>query len=479
MPGWGRWAPALLCALAFGLAGAAPAGASWERQTQIPGEAFRPQSPLLGISCPSAAMCVSVGELDRVVSSANPTGGPSAWHVVTPEGAAETDCHESWTPRCPPILLRTVRSVSCPTKSLCVAVTGEGYVYTSTDPTGGAGKWQVADVDGSERDTHLLGVSCPTVSLCVAVSGERYTAGKVLTSTDPTGGASAWNEAQLDSTLDLRGVSCAAADFCVAVAQQGRMLVSTDPTGGVSAWRELGTPGGPGNLQGVSCTTAPLCVAGNSAGNLIASIRPSEPSAWFERDGGSSVQVTAIDCLPTRQCVAVDDNGDVITTEDAADRPWSLTQLIPYADPAGKTDFPLNGIFGVSCVSRSFCAIAAADGQIFTNDDPFGELTPQRHDGGGGRRPRRPRTIISTARVRETLPKRSRTTKALFRFHANGRVRRFLCSRDGGAFRRCHSPVRYRVGLGRHLFRVRAVGLTGLRGPVATKRFKVIENIFP
>src|SRR5262245_28523403 len=175
-----------LCAVAISSTATA---ADWRLQTQIDGERFRPNVPLLGVPCPTAKLCVAVGELDKVLSSTNPTGGRGAWRQVQPTGEAESDCHAHWSPPCRNPLDRRIRSVSCPSVSLCVAVTGEGYVYSSTNPTGSGDDWRVADVDGKERDTHLWGVSCPTTTLCVAVSGERFTSGKVLTSTNPTGGA--------------------------------------------------------------------------------------------------------------------------------------------------------------------------------------------------------------------------------------------------------------------------------------------------
>lgn len=298
----GLVAATLGCVAVFGgMTAASPetdsAAADWQLQAQIKGESYRPNLPLLGISCPSTSLCIAVGELDTIVSTTNPTGGDSAWHLAKPMGEAGSDCHEHWNPPCLSPQDRRIRGVSCPSVGLCVAVTGEGYVYSSTNPTGPGDDWQVADIDGTGRDTHLLGISCPTASLCVAVSGERYTSGKILTSTNPTGGASAWTVTQLDESLDLRGISCGTPALCVAVAEHGRLLVSTNPAGGASAWTEVGTPGGPGNLQGVSCAATVLCVTGNAGGNLLTSTNPTVASSWRETDGGSSVQVTGVSCL--------------------------------------------------------------------------------------------------------------------------------------------------------------------------------------
>jgi hypothetical protein len=458
--------------------GASPAtAADWQLQAQVEGESYRPNLPLLGVSCPSTKLCVVVGELDEIASSTNPTGGPSAWGEARPTGEAESDCHEHWVPRCPDPKGRRIRAISCPSAQLCIAVTGEGYVYSSTNPTGSGDGWHVADIDGSGRDTHLLGVSCPTASLCVAVSGERYTSGKVLTSTNPTGGAAAWKETQLDETLDLRGVSCGTPNLCVAVAQQGRLLVSTNPTGGASAWTELGTPGGPADLQGVSCAAIVLCVTGSSEGNLLTSTNPTAASTWQEAEGGVSIQVTDVSCLPSRQCIAVDNNGDVLTSNDptSGNGSWSQTKLIPYTQPNSPLKEPLNGLFGVSCVSASFCALAAADGQIFTSTDPFAVPPETSKSSGRSKKhgPKRPKTTIAKLLFPSTREQLEQPRVRFgVRFYANGPVRRFECKVNRRHFQPCRSPHHFNVGSkGVYAIRVRAVGTTGLHGPAAVKRF--------
>src|SRR5215204_2723302 len=75
-----------VCTAAIGLMPAhspitATAAADWQLQTRISGERYRPNLPMLGISCPSRSLCVAVGELDTIVSTTDPTGGSSAWHV--------------------------------------------------------------------------------------------------------------------------------------------------------------------------------------------------------------------------------------------------------------------------------------------------------------------------------------------------------------------------------------------------------------
>jgi hypothetical protein len=55
-------------------------------------------------------------------------------------------------------------------------------------------------------------------------------------------------------------------------------------------------------------------------------------------------------------------------------------------------------------------------------------------------------------------------------------VRRFRCRIDRRRFKTCRSPKAYRVGTGRHVFRVRAIGLTGFTGPVTKHAFRVYSR---
>ncbi len=477
--GSGLWLASLCISALWILPAGAASAAPWQLQN-LAGSGLNTR--VLGISCPSSTLCLAVGEGSGVASSTNPTGGGAAWRTVRP-GRGVTD-HEypppppGAPPNADPSTYRDIWAVSCPSVRLCVAVTFDGYVFSSTNPTGVEDDWKLTDVDGDGRDTHLTSVSCPTVSLCVTVSGERHTPGKVLSSTNPTGGPEAWSVVQLDESLDLRGVSCGTPTLCVAVAENGRMLVSTNPTGDASAWRELGTPGGPGDLKGISCAGTVLCLAGNFGGNLLASMNPAGgASSWTERNGGGSVLITGVSCLRSMQCIAVDNNGDVLTSNNptGSRADWSFQNVIPYRDPTNPFHGPDNAMFDVSCPSSSFCAIAASGSRIYTNPDPFANPSPA----PGGRRvrqPRRPNVRLAHVDRVHTLTATG-WARMRFRFYANGKVSGFLCRLDKRPVRRCRSPKQYRrVPVGKHVFRVWAVGLTGLKGPVALDRFRIVRN---
>ena len=124
-------------------------------------------------------------------------------------------------------------------------------------------------------------------------------------------------------------------------------------------------------------------------------------------------------------------------------------------------------MWGLSCPTASFCGISAARGKIITVEDPFSADPATGRKKKRRRAPKRPKTTIALA------PEPANRTsggvfKARFRFFANGRVRRFVCRIDRRKARSCHSPKLYRLGAGKHIFRVRAIGITGLKGPIAT-----------
>ncbi len=469
------------CAIALLAAFAAPTGAgaasNWTLRQLPPASSEASVPPLSGVSCPTESLCVAVGGYDTLAVSQTPTGGAARWEVVNPTypvGPGVT-CVEG-EPHCPTPGGR-LQAVSCASRSLCVAVSYEGFVYVSTEPAGGAGAWSSTVVNDGDGATHLTAVSCPSPALCVAVSGgsNNSNGGKVLTSTNPTAGQ--WQVTRLGSSLDLRGVSCGTPSLCVAVAREGRIFVSTNPTGGASAWTEEGTPGGPGDLEGIACVSTLLCAAGNLTGNILFSTSPAGGGAtWREANAGGSVQITGVSCPTANRCLAVDNNGDVLTSTNPTGGPgsWSFENLVPFPGSTEGTERqPWNALWGASCASTSLCALVGIKGRIFTATDPFsGPIGPP----GAHRRKarRRPRTVLVFAEHFWELPTtRHRRIRAHFRFYSRTRTRGFECKRDRGPYRPCHSPLRYWVGHGRHVLRVRAIGPTGLRGPAALKRFRV------
>jgi hypothetical protein len=250
----------------------------------------------------------------------------------------------------------TMLGVSCPGTGLCVAVGSAGDVVTSTDPTGGAADWTVTDGDGSNS---LDGASCPSSGLCVAVDN----AGNVVTSTNPTGGASAWTATHVDGTDSLRGVSCPSSGLCVAVDNAGDVAISTNPTGGAAAWTVTDVDG-TNALSAVSCPASTLCVAVDGAGNTVTSTNPTGgASAWKVTDVDGSKALLGVSCFPTGPfsviyCVASDNQGDVVTSGTPTGSTWTVTHVDTFYD-----------LRGVSCL-RGLCVAVDNGGEVVTSTNP-------------------------------------------------------------------------------------------------------------
>jgi hypothetical protein len=443
------------------LGGVASAASNWSL-AQLPGAAAKVY--LLGISCPSRSFCVASGTNNLIATSTDPESGSWKYGYA---GDGPWENTESWPTNV--ISGKQIQGISCPSSGLCVGVTDQGDIYASTDPAGPASAWAVTSVDvPGDRNTHFKSISCPTTGLCVAVTGGRNDSGEVWTSTDPASGS--WQVAELGEELDLRGVSCASPTLCVAVGFHGEVVVSSNPAGGAAAWASVGAPGGPGSLQGVTCLPG-LCVTGNTGGNILTST--SAGAGWKATSGGGSVQITGVACPTTSQCVVVDNNGDVITSTKAgsANPAWAFDNVLPYTPAEG------NAFFGASCPKVDFCALSGSHGQILTSKEPFATPAAPAKEGTRGkgkgkkRGPRRPRTHIAHIDLKEPDAGDPPRVEAMVRFYAHGRIRGFQCRMDKRHFRPCRSPRRFQVGGGHHFVRVRAVGLTGLRGPVAIEDF--------
>jgi hypothetical protein len=438
---------------------------------------------LYSVSCAGESLCVAVGALGTVAASRSPSGGAARWQVSYPlypepekgcleEGLTAEECREPSA---------ALDAVSCASESFCVTVGKEGAIYVSTDPAGGAGAWSIGTTgDGSP---HLTAVSCPSESLCVAVSGERGpAAGRIVTSTDPDAGQ--WQTAQLPGAPDLRAVSCSGTALCVAVAVGGKIFVSIDPTGGTSAWREVASPT-PRDLRAVSCVVG-LCAAGDEGGNVLTSTNPTGGGQFAEANGGGSVQITGLSCPTAGACIAVDENGDVLdsTNPTGGAGAWRFQNLVPFeAQSPDRGQFVGNALWGASCATPSLCVLVGAESRIFTSTEPFTAPSGPSTGGGGSgsgvskkARPR-PRThlVFAEGFWKGTYTRHHRV-KARFHFYSREGAKGFECKRDGGRWGRCHSPLRYWVTPGRHVLRVRAIGRTGLRGPVAALPFRVFRS---
>jgi len=445
---------AALLSLCVVAANPAPASALQWNLTQLPEES----TALYGASCPSPTLCVVVGSNGALASSTNPTAGAGSWLVSHFNGAEEvhpSDPNNYYSGS-------QVRGVSCPTTEFCAGISRQGYVYASTIPAGGAPAWSAVALQPDKKPrVHAYGISCPSVSLCVGVA----TGGRIITSTNPAG-PTVWSVTQLGLPLELTAISCPTESLCVAVSSDGYIVTSTNPAGGASTWVAASPAGDFGSLLGVSCSSPSLCVTGNAADLFVSTNPTAGAGAWLATPDVTPLPTTAFSCPTDDACAAVNNNADIITSSDPTGGAgaWTFTNAIPI---------PPNGMFGISCPTTSFCLVAGTRGQILTSTDPFEGNTSA--DLNGGRHQRR-HTVKITRHPKRVLRIGGARTRVRFRFRAIGQAHGFLCKLDGGRYARCHNPKSYRVGLGRHVLRVKALDPGGIDQTATIFRFRVLRR---
>ncbi len=136
-----------------------------------------------GIACPSTALCLAVGSTEppgagALYVSTNPASG--AWtHTIIDAG-------------------RQLNSIACPSASLCVAVDSTGHVVSSTNPTAGPSAWTSALIDGDPcADTTPCSVeqiqASDATGLHTVDASKIPGAGTFLTGLTLTGDVLSWN----------------------------------------------------------------------------------------------------------------------------------------------------------------------------------------------------------------------------------------------------------------------------------------------
>jgi hypothetical protein len=297
--------------------------------------------------------------------------------------------------------------VACPAKTLCVAF-GRSRVFVSEHPAAGASSFR--QVRGlhipanllSMESTEIYDFACPSTHLCLTA-----TEGKLIYTTNPSGGASAWHTITLDNQpLDLIGaITCRSVHFCVAIDDvpptsgpsngTGKVFVSTNPSGGLSAWKK-GATVVDDYIQGLSCPSQSVCLAGGQDGVDWTTDVTDPLGTWEFQQGGEEGAVDAVSCPSITLCLAVPDltaqgNNDIVTAHPTSGK-WrktpigsgyltcaSMTLCVAAAYPgqsvwattrptAGKKEWFYTRIKrgedflrSVSCASNSFC-VAAGDG---------------------------------------------------------------------------------------------------------------------
>jgi len=326
-----------------------PAGTWTAAKAPLPsGAATDPQGTVLGLSCPSATMCIAAGDYDD--TSRHTLGMLLAWasgkwtasRAPLPANAAASRVGE-------------VSAVSCPSTTRCTAAGLYSDSSGSFDGmllTWASGKWTAsraplpANAAASPAEW-VSAVSCPSTTRCTAAGSYNDTSGF------PQGLLLTWSGAKWaaseiplpanaasGSDAQLWGVTCPSIAWCTATG----FYVSTS-----------------GYPQGLLLTW--------SGGKWAASQAPLPTGAT----NGPDTDVYAVSCPSTTRCTAVGaytgpsgDERPLLLTWSA--RKWTAAEA-PL--PANAVSSPGAGISTVSCPSTTQCIAA---GGYTTAGGPAGLL---------------------------------------------------------------------------------------------------------
>lgn len=291
-------------------------------------------SQLNAVACSSNTRCIAVGG-NIWGSSAGESYTPlgEEWNGVR---WSVTPIHDTSLTRIH--VTGNLSAVACPSAQMCVAVGNDTFVADYFTPTRPFAErfdgrvWstqKIASVRGWKEPT-LSDVSCASARSCVAVGGYYYGRGCSLEGgTCPEAGlAERWNGDEWvvqpgprprgARVVQLDHVSCASTSTCFVT---GSILVSRTPWRWASfaarwtgrSWVVSALPG-TGGMTGLRCLSRTACIA---IGNTVDKARGLVPFAdrWNGRTwtmellpspaGAREATVAAVSCLSSKACVAV------------------------------------------------------------------------------------------------------------------------------------------------------------------------------
>jgi hypothetical protein len=290
---------------------ARPEAAGAMAPADIPrGSADPPAGNLRSVSCPSRSFCMAV---DQFGDDALRWNG-SAWTAAASIEPGGTRVE--------------LNAVSCADSSFCMAVDASGHALAWN-----GWSWS-RPVPIDPHGAGLTAVSCPTASFCVTVDGH----GNALTWT-----SGRWSRpVPIDSSgAGLQSVSCASASFCAAGDWNGNALTWNGTRWSAPAAVDPTTASSGGGLPSVSCPTARFCLAADWNGGEVHwnGVRWSKP-VTFDPDGaGGNISVS---CVSPSLCRALDGNNALTWNGHK----WSAPVLV---------DLTGDGVESVSCASVTFC----------------------------------------------------------------------------------------------------------------------------
>jgi hypothetical protein len=213
-----------------------------------------------GVSCPSASLCIAVGNFNNSGDNLAEEWNGTAWSKQTVPAGSDT-----------------LSSVSCPSATYCVAV-GATYVDKPYALIWNGSTWKSVSVPAPAGElSGLAAVSCFSASACTATGSglasggqnnlvERWNGTKWVIQTAPNQGDSS----------QLTAVSCPSATSCTAIGNTGGARGATLAEGwNGSTWTIETTPAPNGFSapEAISCTAVTTCIS---------------TGEYFPNDGGTT-----------------------------------------------------------------------------------------------------------------------------------------------------------------------------------------------
>lgn len=327
-----------------------------------------PENQLTAASCTAPKACTAVGFSGRIAPTGHSTlaerWNGHAWKIqktASPKGAKES----------------RLLGVSCWSVHGCVAVgtsAGATFVLRALAERWNGTSWKLlaAKSPRGGNTTMLEGVSCPAANMCLAVGSHGS-----ATSTVPV--AERWNGttwtaispvAPKHATFtEFRGVSCSSAKACTAVGETnagGSVVRSLAERWNGKAWKIQPVPGSSGQLNGVSCPSATACTAVGIVDPATTPVVLAEHwngKAWKTqaaiKPGGSATSfLYSVSCVAATSCTAVGQStGPVPEPTLAESLNGTHWTIQPTPNPVGATD---SYLAGVSCLTAATCMAAGA-----------------------------------------------------------------------------------------------------------------------
>lgn len=318
--------------------------------------ALAPQRPTLtsvrSLQCPSPTLCVGIddGGPANLVTSRAPRSGAGGW-------SAQTIDQGRW-----------LRVLTCASTHWCLAVDQRDRVLISTHPARGARSWRIAPGGRAGHLDNVWSLSCPTSRLCVGVAGHY-----VVSSTRPERGGDSWRQALVNPNAPADAIDCPSPRSCVAVTLDGQVVTSTDPTGR-TVWRAVrlqrhlkGSP----VAASVSCASTTRCVVTDGTGNTFsttdlnaARVRWQRARLGPSRLPGRPTLSLLVSCTTTDVCAAARDDGSVWASptppRSSGRRRWTRVAL------NGPVAAPIDGLMSIACVRGQLCVATDADGHALS-----------------------------------------------------------------------------------------------------------------